>query len=96
MFLKYTLQLCKDEGYNSKNEVSNLQTESFKTEKSDCRYVKNKLQNVYMRYWSEQLQPAECRGKLRIFKKINFFVKREKYLLYLKLPTLDTVKLLQN
>ena len=33
IFLKYTLQLCEDEELISQNEVSNLQTESFESEK---------------------------------------------------------------
>ena len=49
-FLKYTLQLCEDEELISQNEVSNLQTESFESEKVICHYVKHGLRKVFMRY----------------------------------------------
>ena len=38
IFLKYTLQLCEEEDSVLQNEVSNLQTEIFKSEKSVCHY----------------------------------------------------------
>ena len=50
MFLRYTLQLCEEEDSILQNEVSNLQNEIFKSEKSVCHYVKRGLQNVFMRY----------------------------------------------
>ena len=62
------------------NEVSNLQTEIFKSEKSVCHYVKRGLQNVFMRYWGEQFQPDKYGGKLRIFKKVKKHFEPEKYL----------------
>ena len=81
IFLKYTLQLCKDEELISQNEVSNLQTESFESEKVICHYVKHRLRNVFMRYWCEPLQPVESSGKLRILKKVKKHFECEKYLL---------------
>ena len=68
IFLRYTLQHCEEEDSILQNEVFNLQTEIFKSEKSVCHYVKRGLQNVFMRYWGEQFQPDKNGGKLRIFK----------------------------
>ena len=62
------MQHCEEEDSILQNEVFNLQTEIFKSEKSVCHYVKRGLQNVFMRYWGEQFQPDKNGGKLRIFK----------------------------
>ena len=81
IFLRYTLQLCNEEEDSIlQNEVSNLQTEIFKSEKSVCHYVKRGLQNVFMRYWGEQFQPDKNGGELRIFKKVKKHFEPEKYL----------------
>ena len=80
IFLRYTLQLCEEEDSILQNEVSNLQTEISKSEKSVCHYVKRGLQNVFMRYWGEQFQPDKNGGKLRIFKKVKKRFEPEKYL----------------
>ena len=81
IFLRYTLQLCQVEDSILQNEVSNLQTEIFKSEKSVCHYVKRGLQNVFMRYWGKQFQANKNGGELRIFKKVkNLKNEPEKYL----------------
>ena len=80
IFLRYTLQLCEEEDSILQNEVSNLQTEISKSEKSLCHYVKRGLQNVFMRYWGEQFQLDKNGGKLRIFKKVKKRFEPEKYL----------------